>query len=95
MQFALVALDRPNHVAQRMEIRPEHLEFLASLGDKLVMCGPFLNDAGEGCGSIVILEADSLEDAREKLSHDPYAKAGLFEQVTVKPWRLAINNTTK
>ena len=44
MLFALVAHDRPNSVERRMAIRPEHLKHLESLGDTLILAGPFLND---------------------------------------------------
>ena len=33
MMFALVAYDRPNAVARRLELRPEHLKHLDALGD--------------------------------------------------------------
>jgi hypothetical protein len=93
MLFALVALDQPNSVARRMEIRPEHLKHLDALGDSLVLAGPFLNDKDEGVGSIVVVEAASLEAAREMFNRDPFVREGLFDQVTIKPWRLGINKT--
>ena len=93
MMFAMVAFDQPNSVAKRMEIRPEHLKHLDALGDKLILAGPFLNDKGEGVGSIVVIEADSLDAAREMFNRDPFIKANLFDQITIKPWNLARNNT--
>ena len=93
MLFALVAYDRPNSVARRMEIRPDHLKYLDSLGDSLVLAGPFLNDAGEGTGSIVVIEAASLDEARGIFGRDPFATQGLFDSITIKPWKLTINNT--
>jgi uncharacterized protein len=93
MLFALVALDRPNSVERRTAIRPEHLKHLDALGDKLVLAGPFLNDKEEGVGSIVVIEAASLDDAREMFNRDPFVRENLFDQVTIKPWRLGINKT--
>ena len=93
MLFALVALDRPNSVERRMAIRPEHLKHLDALGEQLVLAGPFLNDKEEGVGSIVIIEADTLEEAREMFNRDPFVRENLFDQVTIKPWRLGINKT--
>lgn len=93
MQIALVALDRPGAVATRMEIRPAHLEFLDALGDTLVLAGPFLNDSGEGVGTILVIEAENVAEARTVFARDPYAKADLFDQVTIKPWKLSVNKT--
>ncbi len=93
MLFALVALDRPNSVERRMAIRPEHLKHLDSLGDKLVLAGPFLDDKDQGVGSIVVIEAASLDEAREMFGRDPFMRENLFDQVTIKPWRLGINKT--
>jgi uncharacterized protein len=93
MLFALVALDRPNSVERRMAIRPEHLKHLDALGEQLILAGPFLNDKEEGVGSIVIVEADTLEEAREMFNRDPFMRENLFDQVTIKPWRLGINKT--
>jgi uncharacterized protein YciI len=93
MLFALVAHDRPNSVERRMAVRPEHLKHLESLGDKLLIAGPFLNDKEEGIGSIMVIEAASLEEAKELYGRDPFMREGLFEEVTIKPWRLTINRT--
>jgi uncharacterized protein len=93
MLFALVAHDRPNSVERRMAVRPEHLKHLESLGDKLLIAGPFLNDKEEGIGSIMVIEAASLEEAKELYGRDPFMREGLFEEVTIKPWRLTINKT--
>jgi uncharacterized protein YciI len=93
VQFALVAYDRPNSVARRAEIRPEHLKHLDSLGDALLLAGPFLNDNGEGVGSIVVIQAGSLEEARAMFNRDPFVVEGLFDTIAIKPWKLNINKT--
>jgi uncharacterized protein YciI len=91
MLFALVAHDQPNSVARRMELRPEHLKYLDSLN--LTFAGPFLNDAGEGVGSIVVIEAENLAAARAEFGRDPYAIGGLFDSITIKPWKIVVNNS--
>ncbi len=92
MLFALIAFDQPNHVAKRLELRPEHLKFLESLGDSLKLAGPYLNEKEEGIGTILLLEAANLEDARAAFARDPYYQAGLFDTLSIKPWRLTINH---
>ena len=91
MLFALVALDRPNAVEDRLRVRPDHLKFLDSLGDSLLLAGPFLNDKGESVGSIVIIESESLETARATYARDPYAIGGLFDSIMIKPWKFVFN----
>jgi uncharacterized protein YciI len=93
MQFALVALDRPNAVEDRLRIRPDHLKHLDALGESLLLAGPFLNDKGEGIGSIVVIESESLDTARAAFNRDPFVTEGLFDTVLIKPWKLNINRT--
>lgn len=93
MLFALVAHDRPNSVSRRMELRPDHLKYLESLGDTLVLAGPFLADNGDMVGSIVIIEAETLDAARAIFARDPFAVGNLFDSITIKPWKLGINKT--
>jgi uncharacterized protein YciI len=93
MLFALVAHDRPNSVARRMELRPEHLKHLEALGDTLVLAGPFLADNGDMVGSIVVIEAETLDAAREIFARDPFMIGHLFDNITIKPWKLGVNKT--
>jgi len=92
MLFALVAYDRPNAVARRLELRPDHLKHLDALGDTLLLAGPFLADNGDMVGSIVVIEAETLDAAREIFARDPFMVGNLFDSVTIKPWRLGKNN---
>jgi hypothetical protein len=41
-------------------------------------------------GSLVILSVASLEEARAWAAADPYAKAGLFQSVTIREWKKVI-----
>jgi uncharacterized protein YciI len=47
------------------------------------MAGPFTDQAG----SLVILEATSLEEARQIAEEDPYTIHGIFEKVEVHPFQ--------
>lgn len=95
MHYAIVAYDKPNGLAHRMEVRPDHLKHLDSLGDRLVLAGPFLDDKGDMVGSFMVIEAQSLADAEATFGRDPFVKHGVFDSITIKPWRLGINNTKK
>jgi uncharacterized protein YciI len=95
MLFALVAYDRPNSVARRMELRPEHLKYLDAYGDQLVLAGPFLADNGDMVGSIVVIEAADFDAASAAFAKDPFMVGNLFDSVTIKPWRIGVNKTQK
>ncbi|MBZ5760835.1 MULTISPECIES: YciI-like protein [Rhizobium] len=93
MLFAFLCKDKPDHLHVRMDTRPAHVEHLNKLNDEgtLKMAGPFLGSDEKPCGSLVIVEAASLADAQALADADPYAKAGLFESVEVKPFNWVFN----
>ncbi|HEV7278002.1 MAG TPA: YciI family protein [Devosiaceae bacterium] len=95
MYYAFVGYDRPNGLPQRMAARPEHLQHLESLGERLVLAGPFLDDKGDMVGSFMVIEAKSQKDAEETFGRDPFVISGVFDSITIKPWHLGINNTRK
>ena len=96
MLFALICTDKPGGLAVRMENRPAHLAYLKSLDEALVFAGPFLMEDGKTmCGSLVVVEAASLDAARKIAAGDPFAKAGLFASVEIRPWLWAINRPEK
>lgn len=92
MLFALICTDKPNSLALRKANRPEHLAYLESLGDTLVFAGPFTEADGETMnGSLIVVEAPTLDAARAIIEGDPFARAGIFAEVDIRPWRWSIN----
>jgi uncharacterized protein len=92
MLFALICTDKPGLLQTRLDARPDHLAFLNSLGDALKGAGPFLGDDGKPNGSLVIISADDKDAATAIAARDPYAKAGLFSSVDIKPWNWVLKN---
>ena len=93
MIYALICTDKPDSLAIRKANRPEHLASLESLGETLVLAGPFTAEDGETMnGSLIVVEASSLDAARQIAAGDPFAKAGLFANVDIRPWLWTINN---
>lgn len=92
MLYALICTDKPNSLAIRKGKRPEHVAYLKSLGDTLKLAGPFTEADGESMnGSLIVVEAASLQAAREIAAGDPYAKARLFASVEIRPWIWTLN----
>jgi uncharacterized protein len=92
MLYALICTDKPDSLGIRKANRPEHVEYLQSLDDRLVLAGPFTESDGETMnGSLIVIEAASLQAAKEIAAGDPFAKAGLFASVEVRPWLWTLN----
>jgi len=95
MLYAFICQDKEGTLAQRLEVRSEHLARLQKLQEegRLILAGPHpaidSNDPGEAgfTGSLVVAEFDSLEAAQIWADADPYFAAGVYEKVTVKPFR--------
>jgi hypothetical protein len=93
MLFALICTDKPDGLPIRKANRPDHLAYLESLGDTLLFAGPFTEEDGQTMnGSLIVIEAESLREARAIADGDPFARAGLFESVDIRPWLWSIDN---
>ena len=96
MLYALICIDKTNSLALRKAKRPEHVAYLKGLGDTLKLAGPFTEADGETMnGSLIVIEAVSLDAAREIATGDPYAKAGLFASVEIRPWVWTLNRSSE
>lgn len=95
MLYAIISEDTANSLERRLAARPDHLARLEALRDegRLVLAGPHpaidTNDPGEAgfSGSLVIAEFENLEAAQSWADADPYVIAGVYAQVTVKPFK--------
>ena len=95
MLYAIIAEDVPGSLDKRLAARPAHLERLKALQDagKMILAGPCpaidSPDPGPAgfTGSLIVAEFDSLEDAKTWAEADPFVAAGVYAEVTVKPFR--------
>lgn len=87
MLFAIHALDKTDSTALRAATRPAHLAYLDGFMSQMILAGPLLNEAGQAVGSLIILEAADQAAAEAVAAADPYAQAGLFESVAIRPYR--------
>ena len=76
----------------RRNTRPEHVAFLEDLGQALVFAGPFLDRDENPNGSLVVIEAENLQEAKKIVADDPYTRADLFSNVDIRPWVWSLNN---
>lgn len=89
MRFALMTKDKAGALQIRKDNRAAHLDYIETTG-VVEMAGPLLDDAGDMCGSLVILEVADMAAAQNWADNDPYALAGLFSEVTLTAWKKVI-----
>ena len=88
MLYAVICRDKPDHLKRRLGNRAAHLDYIERTGI-VKMAGPFI-EGGQMCGTLAIIEADSLDAAHAWVAGDPYGAAGLFEEVKVIEWKKVI-----
>jgi len=91
MLFAITAMDREGALALREATRAAHFDYARSSG-AVRLGGPFLDKKGDMIGSLIIIEAPDLAAAQNWQANDPYARAGLFERVELRPWKATSNH---
>ena len=95
MYYAIICTDVEQSLEARKATRPAHLERLHALQNegRLLLAGPHpsidSDDPGESgfSGSLIVAEFDSLEDAHRWAEQDPYQAAGVYANVTIKPFK--------
>ncbi|BCA56107.1 YciI-like protein [Nitrospira sp. KM1] len=84
MKFVILGFDGPDGEAKRKIYRPAHLANMDPLDaqGRVVLAGPLTDKAG----SLIVIEADSWEEANRFAQEDPYTVHGVFERVEVHPF---------
>ncbi len=84
MKFVILGYDGPDGTAKRQAHRPAHLEKMAALDaqGRVVLAGPLTDQTG----SLIVIEADTPEDAHRIAQEDPYTVHGVFERVEIHPF---------
>ena len=94
MWYAVISEDYEGSLENRLAARPDHVARLQALTKegRLLIAGPHpaVDSVDPGpagfTGSLVVVEFDSLDDAKSWADEDPYVAAGVYRKVTVKPF---------
>lgn len=95
MFYLIYSEDVENSLEKRLSVREHHLARLSTLQSegRLLVAGPCpaidSNDPGTAgfTGSLIIAEFNDLAQAQAWADEDPYIAAGVYEKVTVKPYK--------
>ena len=93
--FAVWATDNPGMLGQRLRVRDAHR---ARLRDpqghavRVIAGGPTLDDTADAAmnGSLLVIEAETIEAVRRFVAGDPYMLAGVYASVDVRRWEWAL-----
>ena len=86
MLFIVSGRDHADGLAHRLQFRPEHRAHYESLGEDLVLSGPYLDKEGEPIGSMIVIRRDSQADADAFAHADPFVRERVFVSITVSRW---------
>jgi hypothetical protein len=84
MIYIFHLLDKPDGLALRQRLRPEHKAYLGAMADRIAFAGPLLSaDGANMIGSVLAIDFDSREAAAQWQAAEPFTKAGLYASVQV------------
>ncbi|MBN2760553.1 MAG: YciI family protein [Rhodobacteraceae bacterium] len=87
--FMMVCTDKPGALDLRKATRDAHLAYVRDTGC-VVQAGPLLDNTGEMAGSLIVLDLPDMAAATAWGMNDPYAMAGLFQDVRLQEWKKVI-----
>lgn len=95
MYYVIIAEDAPNSLEKRLANRPAHLARLNELQNqgRLLLAGPMpaIDSIDPGpagfTGSLIVAEFSDLQAAKNWANADPFVNAGVYANVSVKPFR--------
>ena len=84
MQFLVKAIDGPNMLEKRMEVRPRHLEGMKVLGKQVICAGGLLDEAGKMKGSALVMDFPDRAALDAYLAAEPYVVEGVWQRIEVE-----------
>jgi uncharacterized protein YciI len=96
MLYVIHCIDKPNALDLRMATREAHFAYIrAQKSVTFQVGGPYLSPEGTMFGSMLIVDATDPEQVKDFVAGDPYGKAGLFERVEVRAWKMTAGTGLK
>ncbi len=92
MQFVIIARDFKDKdaLSRRLAARAAHIELSneALAKGQQLFAAAMLNESGEMCGSVMVVDFPSRKHVDEWLSVEPYMTGRVWEQVEVTPCKV-------
>jgi len=89
--YLVICRDGPGSAAPRSEYLRGHLDHVEANWTRYVTAGPIREPGGEALvGSVFLVLADDLADARALMEGDPYITSGMYETIEYKEFSNSI-----
>jgi uncharacterized protein YciI len=96
MLFAVWATDLPGMLPARQAVREAHRARLRApgcAGPRVLLAGPLLGGDGHSMnGTLLIVEAGTIEAVRAFVAADPYTQAGVYGAVDIRPFHCGLGS---
>lgn len=91
--YMVYRIDRDDGQAAaiRAATRPAHRAYMDQFAARVRLGGPILDADGQGCGGLMLIEAESEQAVREMVANDPFELAGLSSRIDIYPFRWQTN----
>ena len=92
--FSIYALDVPNSAPLRAEHGERHRNRLKEAADpvRVVVAGPLRNEEEKPVGSLLVVEAATIDLVHDFVAADPYSINGIYDTVDVRPFAVTIGS---
>ncbi|MBD8604568.1 MULTISPECIES: YciI family protein [unclassified Pseudomonas] len=92
MLYVIYCRDNPSTPTLRDEFYDAHRAYLKSASIKILVAGPYTStDSEKKIGSMLVVEAESLEQATNFQKNDPFALNNVWSEVSINPYIKAID----
>ncbi|GIX32234.1 MAG: hypothetical protein KatS3mg125_0190 [Lysobacterales bacterium] len=78
--FLAFCRDAPQALEKRRFLLAEHLDWVLRVHGRFRVGGPLMDDAGDFAGSVLVVEAESFDEAEALLREDPYHRGGVWRE---------------
>lgn len=87
--YMVYRLDRTDGQAPaiREAVRPAHRAYMDLFSARVRLGGPVLDANGQGCGGLMVIEAENEDEVRAMVQDDPFEQAGLSAHIDIRPFR--------
>lgn len=88
MPYVISFFDAPGVLEKKKQIRPIHVEYVASNAHRIIASGGYFPDDDDfPNGGLIILDTEKRQEAIDYIENDPFFLNGIFSEYSVNRWR--------